>query len=191
MATSKEEITSHLDTIGLKYNVHERGTIHLGFKTQKYKDNDGDQGIGIVIALEENGEFVKFFTPMAFRYKDGPHREAVFQTCLVISYLTKGVQFEYDANDGEIRMILEFPLEDNHLTLKQLHRCIQLLAGIADEYYEPVMAAINDGKAATSELGDASRAQAIAQLEALLAKMKGEAAVATGAPATTDLGIDL
>lgn len=191
MATSKEEITTHLDSIGLKYHVHERGTIHLGFQTKTYRDADGDQGIGIVIALEEDGEFVKFFTPMAFRYKDGPHRAAVFQTCLVISYMTKGVQFEYDPNDGEVRMILEFPLEDNHLTLKQVQRCIHTLAGIGEEYYEVMMAAINDGKAATSELSDHSRAQAIAQLEALLVEMKAEAAGTATAPSSTDLGIDL
>lgn len=191
MATSKEEIASLLDANGLKYHVHERGTVHLGFETKKYKDREGDQGISIVISLEEDGEFVKFFTPMAFIYKDGPHREAVFQTCLVISYLTKGVQFEYDPNDGEIRMILEFPLEDNNLTSKQLRRCIQLLAGIADEYYEPMMAAINEGKAATSAIADESRAQAIAQLEALLARMKAEAGTPPTPPATPDLGIDL
>ncbi|TWU06150.1 CesT family type III secretion system chaperone [Stieleria varia] len=193
MATTYQEISKHLDTLGLKYDVKEDKWIRVGFQTKSYRDTDGDEGIGIVIVLEENGEFIKFFTPMAFKYKDGPHREAIFQTCLVISLRTKGAQFEYDPNDGEIRMILEFPLEDNDLTANQLQRCIHLLVGIAENYYEVMMKAINDGEAATLETDTQSRAAAIAQLEALLARMKADAGVEGDGETSggTDLGIDL
>lgn len=193
MATSYAEITTHLNTLGLKHRVHEDGWIRVGFKTETYRDTDGDEGIGVVIILEENGEFVKLFTPMAFCYKDGPHREAVFETCLVISLRTKGVQFEYDPRDGEIRMILEFPLEDNNLTAKQLERCIHLLVAIADEYYDVMMKAITDGEAAKLKTDRESRVAAIAELEKLLERMKADAGLDDGQekPATTDLGIDL
>jgi len=191
MATSNAEITAHLDTLDLKYNLHEDKWIRVGFKTNTYRDTDGDDDISIIIALEEDGEFVKFLAPMAFKYKDGPHREAVFETCLVISLRTKGVQFEYDPNDGEIRMILEFPLEDNNLTAKQLQRCIHLLVGIANQYYDVMMKAINEGEAATLQTDMESRVAAIAELEQLLARMRTDAGLDDKKPAAADLGIDL
>ncbi len=169
MPTSIPTITSQLDSLELKYEVHERGFIQLSFGTHTYLNKNGDKGLLIVIELEEDGEFVKFFAPLAFNYKEGPHKAAVFETCMTISLMTKGVQFEYDQNDGEIRLMIEFPIVDNDLTIKQTNRCISLLMLVADSYYEVLQRAMKDGQ--IIDRTKEARAQAIAQLEAQLARL--------------------
>ena len=62
-------ISTHLSW---KYHVHEQGFVQLSFGTKTYVNKSGDKGLLIVIALDENGEFVKFFAPLAFSYKEGP-----------------------------------------------------------------------------------------------------------------------
>jgi hypothetical protein len=53
------------------------------------------------------------------------------------------LQWEYDPSDGEIRAIIEFPLEDSILTEKQFYRClsglIQIVDGIAIPRLKEVM----------------------------------------------------
>ncbi|MGI9110157.1 MAG: hypothetical protein ACR2KA_09085 [Opitutales bacterium] len=52
------------------------------------------------------------------------------------------VQFEYDAQDGEIRAIVEFPLEDVQLTSRQLMRCIHGLVKVMDRNHVTIVDAI-------------------------------------------------
>jgi hypothetical protein len=56
---------------------------------------------------------------------------------LSISWETKMLQWEYDPSDGEIRAIIEFPLEDSTLTEKQFNRCLHGLVQIVDEMAMP------------------------------------------------------
>jgi hypothetical protein len=56
---------------------------------------------------------------------------------LCISWETKMLQWEYDPNDGEIRAIIEFPLEDSSLTEKQFNRCLSGLIQIIDNVAMP------------------------------------------------------
>jgi hypothetical protein len=42
------------------------------------------------------------------------------------------LQWEYDPSDGEIRAIIEFPLEDSMLTERQFNRCLSGLIQIVD-----------------------------------------------------------
>jgi hypothetical protein len=146
MATSLAEIAGFLREENLKFReVPEMNSILTGFQTRRYRAPDGDDGVRIAIALEEDGEFLKVLAPQFYRYPDGPHKQAVFQTLLQISWMTKMIQFEYDAGDGEIRAIIEFPLEDAKLTRRQLMRCVGALAGMADEYDPVIRAAIESG----------------------------------------------
>jgi len=55
------------------------------------------------------------------------------QTLLTISWETKMVQWEYDPSDGEVRAMIEFPLEDAPLTERQFWRCVHGLVRIVDE----------------------------------------------------------
>ncbi len=47
------------------------------------------------------------------------------------------LQWEYDPSDGEIRAIIEFPLEDSILTEKQFNRCLSGLIQIVDSVAIP------------------------------------------------------
>ena len=59
MATNIEEIKSLLNEAKLNFKEYPgKNYIRTAFKTEKYVDTDGDQGIDIVVSLEEEGEFV-------------------------------------------------------------------------------------------------------------------------------------
>jgi hypothetical protein len=145
-ATTIDEVAGFLTSAGMKFaKLPDRPVIVTGFATEHYRDSDGDSGIRIVIALEEDGEFIKIMAPSLYTYKDGPNKAALFQTLLQVSWMTKMVQFEYDPDDGEVRMIIEFPLEDSTLTERQLMRAVMGLAQLADEYHEQIVAAMEQG----------------------------------------------
>lgn len=155
MATSIEEIKKFLDDEELQYN-HDTGDkyIRTGFKTEHYQTTDGRSSLRIIIDLLEDGEFIKFMAPKAYVMpKDASsfHKMALFQTLLQISWNTKMVQFEYDPDDGEIRAIIEFPLEDAPLTQRQMRRCLMALANIIDDYHTKITDAIQSGITLESE----------------------------------------
>ena len=92
-----------------------------------------DQSLGLVVALLENGEYIKVFAPKAYVVEE--HRAPVFAlACAMIQWKTKMIQFEYDPSDGEVRPIIEFPLEDAELTQKQLLRCVSGIVQLVEEY---------------------------------------------------------
>lgn len=149
MPTTLQEIQTFLDEEELKYRVHEsRNFLRLCFKSDKYTDTDGDYQMDIVVALEEDGEFIKVVVPRAYKFDQNLssfHKLALFQTLLHISFQTKMVQFEYDVDDGEISAIIEFPIEDSSLSKKQLLRCINGLAILLEKHHEVITDAINHG----------------------------------------------
>lgn len=147
MATTLEKISEMLTRMDIRHHVdHERNLILTGTATNVYEDGEGRKALMILIGLEENGEFIKFMVPHCYEYREGPHKEAVFQSCLMVSYETKMVQFEYDPEDGEVRAIIEFPLEDAELTERQLRRCLTSLVLILDEYHDMIATAIRTGR---------------------------------------------
>jgi hypothetical protein len=152
MATTLEQVAAFMESEGLRFKIDD-GVIRTGFQTPHYRDTDGDPGIPLVIRLEEDGEFIKVIAPNLYSYPDGPHKAALFQTLLMTSWDTKMIQYEYDARDGEVRAIIEFPLEDAPLTAKQLMRCLHGIAGLVDESHEKVVAAMENGKVPDTDDG--------------------------------------
>lgn len=149
MATTIEEVVSFLSDEGLRYS-HSEGNDYLrtGFATQKYVDADGTKLLHLVVAVEEQGKFIKIAAPAAYHFHhDGTsfHKLALFQTLLQICHMTKMVQFEYDPDDGDIQAIVEFPVEDADLTRKQLMRAIYTLTDALEEYHTAIHDAITGG----------------------------------------------
>lgn len=149
MATTIEEVVSFLSDEGLRYS-HSEGNDYLrtGFTTQKYVDADGEKLLHLVVAVEEQGKFIKIAAPAAYHFHhDGTsfHKLALFQTLLQICHMTKMVQFEYDPDDGDIQAIVEFPVEDADLTRKQLMRAIYTLVDALEEYHTAIHDAITGG----------------------------------------------
>jgi hypothetical protein len=147
MAMTLKEIKALMDELNLKCHLdEERGIIGSGWATDNYKNMDGDKGIRVLIRVEEDGEYIKIFSPSVYKYKEGPNMTAVLQACMYVSWRTKMVQFEYDPSDGEIRAIIEFPLEDGKITAKQLRRMVGGLSRIIDEYDPMIRKAMETGQ---------------------------------------------
>jgi hypothetical protein len=133
MATTLSQIASYLTNKGWKYqrdddNCH----IVTGVKTKTIDH------LRIIIELEEDGEFFAIYAPQVLAgVHDHEHKSAILQTMLSISWETKMLQWEYDPIDGEIRAIIEFPLEDAQLTERQFNRCLHALVQIVDEMALP------------------------------------------------------
>jgi hypothetical protein len=55
------------------------------------------------------------------------------------------VQFEYDADEGYVSAIIEFPLEDSQLTQRQLLRCIYGMVETLDRHHDQIVDAMRIG----------------------------------------------
>lgn len=147
MATNIEEVCSFLEQHELSFQMSDdESIVFTAFNTEQYVNNDGEKLLGLMIALEENGEFIKVFAPRCYTLENAEHKEVTFQTLLMISWVTKMVQYEYDHTDGEIRVIIEFPLEDSSLTSRQLMRAIMAIVEVSDRNHSLISDAITKGK---------------------------------------------
>ncbi|MDX2100170.1 MAG: hypothetical protein SFW36_20530 [Leptolyngbyaceae cyanobacterium bins.59] len=133
MGTTLDQIATYLDARGWTYTIESHEScIYTGVKA------DNVDSLLIVIQLDENGEFFKLYAPQVLAgVSSHPYKEAILQTMLSISWETKMLQWEYDPTDGEIRAIIEFPLEDSVLTERQFNRCLHGLIQIVDEMALP------------------------------------------------------
>lgn len=138
MAATLEQIASYLENSVWSYRLDQGEQRLLIEGYAAYIDD-----FLIVVQLEEDGEFFKLFAPRVLAgIQDHPHKLAILQTMLRISWETKMLQWEYDPSDGEIRAIIEFPLEDSTLTERQFNRCMQGLVEIIDEIAMPRLRAV-------------------------------------------------
>lgn len=133
MAATLEQIAGYLDQKGWKYRIdQESNRIITGVYAETIEQ------LLIVIQLDEEGEFFEVYAPRVITgVKDHPYKNEILQTMLCISWETKMLQWEYDPSDGEIRAIIEFPLEDAELTERQFNRCLYSLVQLVDELALP------------------------------------------------------
>jgi len=156
VSTSLSTIESYMATEGLKYSLH-NDYIRTSFATDLYKDQDGDSSVFIIARIEEEGEYFKLMAPNLYHYPpDGPNTAEVFRILLGVCWRSKLIKYEYDERDGEIRAIVEFPLEDAPLSAKQFLRCLNGLVQIIDEYHEAIATAIAGAEASLDEAEDAA-----------------------------------
>ena len=146
MATDFNVIKSFLKEEGYSF-IHSDGSeyIETSVKTENYRNDDSTKSLSLFIKLEEDGRFIKVLAPYVYRcaLKSGSNRKsALFQALLQISWKTKMVQFEYDSDDGEIRAIVEFALEDTTLSKLQLIRIMTTLFSVVDLYHEEIVNAL-------------------------------------------------
>lgn len=138
MGANLQQIANYLDKIGWDYRFDEdEDQIITGVEADNVED------FLIVVQLDEGGKFFRVFTPQVIAIvQDHPHKEAILQTILTIAWETKMLQWEYDPLDGEIRAMIEFPLEDSILTERQFHRCLSGLIQIVDNIAIPRLKAV-------------------------------------------------
>jgi hypothetical protein len=144
MAIQQGDLAEYLNEERLRYTVME-DHLRLSFSTDYYQSPDGEKSVFLVLKLEEEGEYFKLIAPNLYRQEPGSLNPAVFQTLLQVSWKTKLVQFEYDDSDGEIRAVIEFPIEDGTLTRRQLMRCLNGMVQIVEEYHPVIEDALRDG----------------------------------------------
>jgi hypothetical protein len=133
MAATLQQIAKYLDNIGWNYRFdEEEDRIVTGVESENIED------FVIVVQLDEEGKFFRLFAHQVLAgVQDHPYKAAILQTMLAISWETKMLQWEYDPSDGEIRAIIEFPLEDSLLTEKQFNRCLSGLVQLVDSVAIP------------------------------------------------------
>ncbi len=162
MGATLEQIAGFLDNKEWKYRLDPEESRIL---TGVYGENIED--FLIVIQLDEDGEFFEIFAPRVLAgVKDHPHKTAILQTMLCISWETKMLQWEYDPSDGEIRAIIEFPLEDAILTERQFYRCLHSLVQLVDELALPRLQAVMETGEDPGDLEEGERLLLALQEEA-------------------------
>ena len=146
MAITEKELLGLLDQANLHYELHERTKEPvLLFHTYNYVNTNQQSLLMVVIQLSENGEYIKFFAPSAYYIENDESSYAALRTFAVIAWRVKMVDFELDGNDGEVRPTVDFPLEDNDLTIDQILRCCQSIAKIIDVMHPFIHHAILHG----------------------------------------------
>ncbi|NWF61136.1 MAG: hypothetical protein HXY43_18235 [Fischerella sp.] len=138
MAANLQQIAYYLDNLGWDYRLdEEEDRIITGVESENIED------FLIVVQLDEEGKFFRLFAPQVLAgVQDHPYKAAILQSMLAISWETKMLQWEYDPSDGEIRAIIEFPLEDSILTEKQFNRCLSGLIQLIDSVALPRLKAV-------------------------------------------------
>lgn len=162
MATSLREVSGFLDDLGLQHDMRDEHIL-LPFATERYRDLEGESGLLLAIRLEEDGRYFKLFAPNAFELA-GVFPDAFLRAAAIVQWRTKLVQFEFDETDGEIRAIVEFPLEDARLTAAQLGRCVRGLVQLLELYGPPLQRALATGEIAFDDAEDEPMAEALGEM---------------------------
>lgn len=147
MATTINQVAKYLSKANLKFKHEaEHDRIYLAFDTDTYVDTHGRKQMVVYLELKESGEFLRVFVPNCYLYRNGPHEEAVFQSCLIAGWRSKMVRFQRDPQDGEIRASIDVPLEDAKLTQAQVNRYIAAMTEVIERYHPMIQGAIDTGR---------------------------------------------
>lgn len=134
MPSSITELSTLLDSAGIKHRIDD-DRIRTSYATDLYQDSDGDNSVNIVLRIEEDGELLRIQVPMAYRLPKDASPEtqvAVLRTINQLHWESKILQVEMDPEDGEIRLSIDFPVEDGNLTETQLARMVRLIPALID-----------------------------------------------------------
>ena len=165
MAISIEDLELLLDKLELKYHRRETDLL-IPFHADNFSNAQGENTVLVVIQLSEineqgEGEYIKFFSPMAFQVTNPATKGATLESLAILSWKILMIDFEYDHNDGEIRPTIDFPLEDGTISLTQLRRCLMTLPHVLEDFCMPIYHAIENGEVheslLTSDLSSMSR----------------------------------
>lgn len=152
MATTLKELESLFDSIGWKYKCRQdndnsaEGYLYSSFPTKQYRDNDGDSVVTFVFNVQESGELIKIVVPRLYSCINPIYRRAFFEVAIRKTFEKKLCFYDYDHRDGEIRMLLDLPLEDASLTERQIKRIMRAMLNHIDANDEAVRGAVERGE---------------------------------------------
>lgn len=151
MGTTLARISELMTNSGFKHRVEEeRSVIISGFGTKNYRDRDGDKHQQVVIAVNEDGEYIRFMTPYAYKcLPTDPHLCAVLSVLLKLNYETKLLTYEWDGGctgDGEIRAAVNLCLEDQVCSPALFNRALRGLLELTEKHYYRIHTAFETGQ---------------------------------------------
>jgi hypothetical protein len=143
MAINLQDLEQHLQRRQWRYQVvTEQQAILTGMVGKNIPQ------LAIALQLSEDGECLQFQAPRLLSIKDSVFKGVAFQTLLALNHQIKLLSFEYDPIDGEVRGVIELPIEDTGLSAQQFDRCLDQLVTMVDRVAIPrlreVLATGND-----------------------------------------------
>ena len=127
------------------------------------------------IRATENGEMFKWQMQLLdsdlnnIMIKDSQYLLTILSHILYMNYTTKFGTWEFDPSDGDIRLVVEIPLEDALMTQKQFSRIYGFMTRNAQEGADAVRSVLKTGKV---PLDSDEAAKKIAELEAMLKSLQ-------------------
>jgi len=176
MAVNLEQIVGYLENANFKHQyIEEKKVIVLytGDEDSTYSHyirakDDGDIFEWKMHILDENKDRLNI--------KDHKYIGRVLSHLLYLNYATKFGTWEFDPSDGDIRLAVEIPLEDALMTEKQFNRIKDFMQRNGDSAADEILHILKTGTIPE----DNSEADMIAELEAMLLKLKGSASTNDG-----------
>ena len=169
MAVTLEEIAGFLTNMDLKHDYQkEKERIILAA-------GDADITTTHFIRAKEDGDIFEWQMQIldenrdVLSVKDHQHAGKALSHLLYLNYQTKFGTWEYDPSDGDVRLAIEIPLEDALMTQKQFKRISSLMLGNSSAHVKEILNILKTGEAPQDE----SKEDLMAQLEAMLAQLKG------------------
>jgi hypothetical protein len=148
MPLNLEQIEASLVEAGLKYRLEDGGGcghVLTAFATSCYENAEGQRGVAIVISVSDDGEFLEFTAPRLYDARRCREPGKLYQALLDITMRTKLVRFEHDAEDGEIRATVTYPIEDGSLTRRQFRRMVEAIPKAVDHWHPVIQRAMKEG----------------------------------------------
>ncbi|SEG75153.1 hypothetical protein [Marinobacterium lutimaris] len=152
MATTLKELEALFQSIGWKYESRQdnpdsvEGYLFSSFPTKTYRDADGDSVVTFVFNVQEKGELIKIVVPRLYSCVNPHFRRAFFEVAIRKTFEKKLCFYDYDHRDGEIRMLVDLPLEDTQITERQVKRVLRAMLMHIDGNDEAVRAAVEQGE---------------------------------------------
>jgi len=189
MATTMHEIHDMLSKNEIKHQIQDEHAA-MAFGTNVYVDKDGDNDILLIIDADEGGGFIQIRSMPLYANHQPEHDLPILKTCMHVNRQIKMVQCQYDTASGELYLEIDIPIEDSHLSMKQLWRAISCLIHTVDQFDAAFRSAVDAGKDISAQLADATGKRASLlrliedasgeELDHLIHELKFAAATADG-----------
>lgn len=158
MPTSLSACARLIAKLGLRHHVDaDEGVIRLVFVTREYKNLRGEHLVIMGLETPDDGRRVRACISRTFAPGDDPAR-----LCLALCGLAAEmplVAVEFDADQGDLRLVVEMAVEDGGLSASQVAAMIDRLVEAA-EAWAPLLASLDGQTPAESPVTKRKRGAA-------------------------------
>jgi hypothetical protein len=116
----------------------------VSVKTNSYRNPSGQATAEIFCTFEH--DCLTCEIPFAFNAKNAAHKDVLYECLLVAAAKTPMLKTQVDPRDGEVRLRVDCPCCGNDgVREDDVIRAVTLLPEFADEWFDEVTRAMNDG----------------------------------------------